>query len=77
MPGKEKYAQKCKLSRHLGKTERERERQREFYLRLLHSSLCWRWEKEEEREMKRGREPDSCFKVEKQLRKHTRTGTDN
>lgn len=53
-----------------------RERDREFYLQPLHSWLCWRWEKEEEREMKRGREADSCFKIENSSENtHTYTNT--
>lgn len=61
IPGKEKCPQKHQTLMHLDGTGRERDR--EIYLQLLHSSLCWRWEKEEEREVKGGREPDSCFKI--------------
>lgn len=47
---------------------------RELYLQPLHSWLCWRWEEEEEREMKRGREPDRHFKIQNSSEKtHTKT----
>ena len=61
MPGKEKYLHKLKS---LGEQKKRERETGNFYLQLLHSSLCWRWEKEEEREMKRGSEPESCFKIE-------------
>lgn len=49
-------------------TEAETDTDGKFYLRQLHSSLCWQWEKEEERRMKRGKEEAVGLKI---AQKHT------
>lgn len=45
-----------------------KEREREFYLQLLHSSLCWRWggkrKRERDGDEETGGEPGSSFKIE-------------